>query len=189
MDRFSLLFTRPYQVQVQKEAIKAPGEDQVLVKTIFSSISAGTEMLIYRNKLKKGTLLDTTIPSLYHRFSYPCKYGYSSVGRVIVLGRNVSPQWQDRLVFSFHPHENHFIVSPSDLTPIPLGMSLENALFLPNMETALNFVMDGNPVEGENVVVFGQGHKNDIFYPSLHLRDGICYLSDIDSDIHRDLGI
>jgi len=28
-----------------------------------------------------------------------------------------------------------------------------------------------------------------MFYLSLHLRDGICYLSDIDSNIYRDLGI
>jgi len=28
-----------------------------------------------------------------------------------------------------------------------------------------------------------------MFYSSLHLRDGICYPSDIDSDIYRDLGI
>jgi 2-desacetyl-2-hydroxyethyl bacteriochlorophyllide A dehydrogenase len=157
MDRFSLLFTKPYQVKIQKEIVQPPGEGQVLVKTLFSSISAGTEMLIYRNNLKKGTLLDTTIPSLSHVFAYPCKYGYSCVGRVIGVGRKVSRQWQGRRVFVFHPHESHFIASPADLIPIPFGMSSKDALFLPNMETALNLVIDGDPVEGEKIVVFGQG--------------------------------
>ena len=32
-----------------------------------------------------------------------------------------------------------------------------DALFLPNMETAVNFVMDGRPVIGEHVGIFGQG--------------------------------
>jgi threonine dehydrogenase-like Zn-dependent dehydrogenase len=36
-------------------------------------------------------------------------------------------------------------------------MSLEDAAFLPNMETAVNFLMDGIPVIGEKVLVFGQG--------------------------------
>ena len=157
MDRFSLLFMKPYQVLVKKESINAPGKDRVLVKTLFSSISAGTEMLIYRNKLEKDTPLDTMIPALSYRFSYPCKYGYSSVGKVIGLGRNVSSQWHGRLVFAFHPHESHFTASTDDLIPIPSGISLEDALFLPNMETALNFILDGGTVKGKKVVVFGQG--------------------------------
>jgi 2-desacetyl-2-hydroxyethyl bacteriochlorophyllide A dehydrogenase len=157
MDRFSLLFTRPYQVKIQKEIVQTPGEGQVLVETLFSSISAGTEMLIYRNKLRKGTLLDTTIPSLSHMFTYPCKYGYSCVGRVIGVGQKVSRQWQGRRVFVFHSHESHFIAAPGDLIPIPYGMSSKDALFIPNMETALNLVIDGDPVEGEKIVVFGQG--------------------------------
>jgi len=40
---------------------------------------------------------------------------------------------------------------------IPEGVSLEEAIFLPNMETAVNFLMDGGPVIGEKVVVLGQG--------------------------------
>ena len=157
MNRFSLFFMKPYHVRVKKESLKTPDKDQVLVKTLFSSISAGTEMLIYRNKLKKGTLLDTTIPALSQRFSYPCKYGYSSVGKVIVLGRNVPSQGRERLVFAFHPHESHFTASPEEFIPIPSDISLKDALFLPNMETALNFVLDGGPIKGKKVVVFGQG--------------------------------
>jgi threonine dehydrogenase-like Zn-dependent dehydrogenase len=40
---------------------------------------------------------------------------------------------------------------------IPDDLSAEDALFLPNMETAVNFIMDGRPVIGERVVVLGQG--------------------------------
>ncbi len=41
--------------------------------------------------------------------------------------------------------------------PIPSEISPAAATMLPNMETAVNFVLDGAPLIGEQVVVFGQG--------------------------------
>jgi threonine dehydrogenase-like Zn-dependent dehydrogenase len=73
------------------------------------------------------------------------------------VGAQVAPEWQDRLVFSFHPHESHFLASPAELMPVPPSVSPEEAAFLPNMETAVNFLMDGQPLIGEQVVIFGQG--------------------------------
>jgi threonine dehydrogenase-like Zn-dependent dehydrogenase len=43
------------------------------------------------------------------------------------------------------------------LIPLPGQIPIEDVVFLPNMETAVNFVMDGSPILGERVVVFGQG--------------------------------
>jgi threonine dehydrogenase-like Zn-dependent dehydrogenase len=60
-------------------------------------------------------------------------------------------------VFSFHPHESAFLAAPADLLPLPEEIPLEEAVFLPNMETAVNFVMDGSPLIGERVAIFGQG--------------------------------
>jgi threonine dehydrogenase-like Zn-dependent dehydrogenase len=73
------------------------------------------------------------------------------------VGAQVAPEWQDRLVFSFHPHESHFLASLDELIPVPPPLSPEEAAFLPNMETAVNFLMDGQPLIGEQVVIFGQG--------------------------------
>ena len=41
--------------------------------------------------------------------------------------------------------------------PVPADIDPLDALFLANMETAANFLMDGRPVIGEKVVVLGQG--------------------------------
>jgi 2-desacetyl-2-hydroxyethyl bacteriochlorophyllide A dehydrogenase len=177
MDRFSLLFHRPYHVKIEKGTLDAPGEGQVLVKTLFSSISAGTEMLIYRNKLEQGTLLDSVIPTLSRRFMYPCTYGYSCVGTVVLVGRKVSPQWVGKRVFAFHPHESHFVISPADLIPIPLGMPWKDALFLPNMETAVNLVMDGAPARGERIVVFGQGVVGLLLTGLLAQKQGVTLVT------------
>lgn len=157
MQRNSLYFTAPGRIAIREENLQPPGRGQVLVQSICSAISPGTETLIYRGQFPTGMVVDESIPVLSGEFSYPLKYGYSLVGRVIATGAEVDPAWEERLVFAFHPHESHFLTSPYELMPVPQGLAPEEAVFLPNMETAINFVMDGAPLIGEKVVVFGQG--------------------------------
>lgn len=135
----------------------APAAGEVLVAALLSAISPGTEMLLYRGQMPSGMAADDTIEALSGELRYPLKYGYATVGRVIGCGRDVDAAWQDRLVFAFHPHESHFTARPNTLLPLPPGMDPETAVFLPNMETAVSFLMDGQPMIGEQVAVFGQG--------------------------------
>jgi threonine dehydrogenase-like Zn-dependent dehydrogenase len=69
----------------------------------------------------------------------------------------VEEEWLGRVVFAFNPHETHFIAPLAALQPLPDGISSEAAVFIPNMETAVSFLMDGRPAIGEQVVVVGQG--------------------------------
>jgi len=62
-----------------------------------------------------------------------------------------------RRVFVFHPHQSHVLASPDALLPIPPEVTDEDALFYPNMETAITLVHDAAPLLGERVLVFGQG--------------------------------
>ncbi len=39
----------------------------------------------------------------------------------------------------------------------PCYLTAEDAVFFPNMETAVTFLLDGQPLMGEQVAVFGQG--------------------------------
>jgi len=128
-----------------------------LIQTQLSAISPGTESLIYRGEFPEEMSIDATIPDLSGTLAYPLKYGYSAVGQVIAIGEEVDPTWEGRNVMAFHPHESHFIADPNLLLPVPEDITLQDAVFLPNMETAVNFVMDGKPLIGENVAVFGQG--------------------------------
>jgi 2-desacetyl-2-hydroxyethyl bacteriochlorophyllide A dehydrogenase len=153
----ALYFTNPRQVSVREEALPDIGGQQVLVQTALSAISSGTESLIYRGEFPEEIALDENIAELSGAFAYPLKYGYSVVGRVAGVGAEVSREWEDRVVLAFHPHESHFVANPDTLLPLPEGISKEDAAFLPNMETAVNFLMDGTPLIGENVTVFGQG--------------------------------
>jgi 2-desacetyl-2-hydroxyethyl bacteriochlorophyllide A dehydrogenase len=157
MLRQSLYFTEPYQVILREETLFPPGPGQVLVQTLLSAISPGTELLIYRGQAPQELAADTSIAALSGALAFPLKYGYAAVGRVAALGPDVAPHWQGTLVFAFNPHESFFLATPAELLPVPAGLAPEDAVFLPNLQTALTLVLDGKPLIGENVVVFGQG--------------------------------
>jgi 2-desacetyl-2-hydroxyethyl bacteriochlorophyllide A dehydrogenase len=157
MKRASLYFTGPGQVQIREESLPPPPAGKVLVRTLLSAISAGSELLLYRGLAPPDMPVDASIPSLRGPCAFPLKYGYATVGEVRSAGRGVPREWEGRVVFSFHPHESHFIADPNELLLLPGDTSPAQALFLPNLETAINFVMDGRPTIGERVVVFGQG--------------------------------
>ncbi len=150
----TLYFTAPKQVEIKESDLPALKTDEVLVETICSAISAGTEMLIYRGQFPQLADSHDAVSSDLH---YPLAYGYACVGRVVELGKTVHKEWKDKLVFSFQPHTSHFIAKTESLFPIPDSLSPENACFQPNMETAVNLVQDGAPILGERVLVLGQG--------------------------------
>jgi 2-desacetyl-2-hydroxyethyl bacteriochlorophyllide A dehydrogenase len=127
----------------------------MLVQTICSAISPGTEMLVYRGQFPKG--LGDEHDTLSNQLEYPTPYGYATVGRVIKISKEMRHRWLDRLVFAFKPHTSYFIATPDELLLLPDGMAPETACFLPSMETAVNLVQDGAPILGERVLVLGQG--------------------------------
>jgi 2-desacetyl-2-hydroxyethyl bacteriochlorophyllide A dehydrogenase len=157
MIRRSLYFLQPRRVAVKEEDLTGPGPGQVLVKTLVSAISSGTELLVYRGEVPAEMAVDETIGALAGSFSYPLKYGYAAVGRVLALGPVVDPVWERALVFAFHPHESLFCAAPEELLLLPAGMAPEDAALLANMETAVTLALDGAPLLGEQAVVFGQG--------------------------------
>jgi 2-desacetyl-2-hydroxyethyl bacteriochlorophyllide A dehydrogenase len=157
MKRLALFFESPGRVALHEEELPPTPANSLLVQSLQSAISPGTELLIYRGEFPDDLALDQNIASLAGAFHYPCKYGYATVGKVIQAGEGLEAGWLGQIVFAFHPHENFFHASPGELIPLPQDLPPEEALFLPNMETAVNFVMDGRPLIGENVLVFGQG--------------------------------
>ena len=154
----ALFFEAPYQVSVHEELVPVSMEDQAFVRTHLSAISAGTEMLFYRGQFPKDMAVDESIASLQmQKADYPLKYGYAAVGVVEKVGEKFPKTWLGRRVFSFQAHQSHFLARESELFLIPDDISNEEAVFMPNMETALNLVMDAHPLIGERVIVFGQG--------------------------------
>jgi 2-desacetyl-2-hydroxyethyl bacteriochlorophyllide A dehydrogenase len=157
MKRRTLIFSGPREVRIEISPVPEPAPGQLLVQTDVSSISAGTEMLVYRDEFPRDLSVDATIEGLSNTFSYPLQYGYAAVGHVVATGPGIAQDWIGRRVFAFRPHASHFVISPLDVLPLPENVSLESATFLPNMETAVNLVQDAAPRLGEQVTVLGQG--------------------------------
>jgi len=150
----NLFFTAARKIEIRETPLSPLADDEVMVETAFSAISAGTEMLVYRGEFPQ---LQDAHDTLSSALKYPLKYGYACVGRVVEIGKEVNGEWLNRMVFAFQPHVSCFVARTENLIPIPYSLSPENACFLPNMETAVNLVQDGAPILGERVLVLGQG--------------------------------
>ncbi len=152
-----LWFIRPYQIEIREQVLAPLAAGQILVKTDCSAISAGTEMLVYRGQLPSDIALEVTLESLQQQQSYPLQYGYACVGEVEQVGAEVDAAWLGKQVFAFQPHASYFVTTPEQVMLVPDDIPPEAAVFLANVETAVNLVLDGNPALGERVVVLGQG--------------------------------
>ena len=157
MKRLAVVHRDRQRVEVIEEECPSPKAGQVLVKTLLSGISAGSEMLVYKGRVEPQLALDASLPALAGAFEYPFKYGYSCAGEVVECGAGVEPGWIGKRVFAFNPHESLFNAFCADCIPLPAGVSFDQGVFLPNMETAVNLVQDGAALIGERLAVFGLG--------------------------------
>lgn len=123
------------------------GPGEVVVRTVCSGISGGTERLVFRGEVDRDLALDDTITSLAGTFRYPFPYGYACVGR---------PDGQSGLVFAFQPHQDIFTAATSDLIPLPAVHPAAATLF-PLVETALQVTLDAGAGYHDRVAVLGAG--------------------------------
>lgn len=145
------------RVEVRELDLPALAAGEVLVRSRFSAISPGTEAMIFRGAFPTDAALDSRIAALQGGFTYPFRYGYALVGEVEATGPGVDQALAGSRVFAFHPHQDRAVVPLADCLAIPEGIAPQAALFLPQVETAVNLVLDGAPLVGERVLVFGQG--------------------------------
>src|SRR5687768_5880912 len=77
-----------------------PAPGQVLVETLYSGVSRGTEMLVFGGRVPASIAPRMRAPHQEGEFTFPIKYGYASVGRV----EHGPPELTGRAVFVLHPH-------------------------------------------------------------------------------------
>ncbi len=150
----ALRFVAPRRVELEAVHVPAPIDGELLVRTRWSGISGGTELLAYRGELDADAPRDETIASLGGRFEYPFAYGYSCVGDV--LTSHVEGVGEGVTVFAFHPHQDLFSVSGGDVVRVD-DVDARVATLFPLVETALQVALDAGPHLGEPLVVFGLG--------------------------------
>lgn len=146
-------FVAPRRVELREVQLPDPSEGCVLVATEWSGISSGTELLAYRGEVAPDLPLDETLGALAGTFSYPFRYGYSAVGRVV---QPAGPLREGQLVFAFHPHQDWFVVDAQQAVAVD-GLDPRVATLYPMVETALQVCLDAAPRLGEVAVVVGMG--------------------------------
>jgi threonine dehydrogenase-like Zn-dependent dehydrogenase len=137
---------------IRDERLPDLGVDQVEVQASMSGLSRGTESLVFRGKVPPELHASMRCPHQAGELSFPVKYGYCSVGRVVAGAESVG-----RRVFCLYPHQDRYVVAARDVVPIPDAVPDRRAVLAANMETAINGLWDGAPAIGARVAVIGAG--------------------------------
>jgi 2-desacetyl-2-hydroxyethyl bacteriochlorophyllide A dehydrogenase len=145
--------TAPGQGELRREALPAPGPGEVLVETVASGISRGTESLVFRGLVPGGQHEAMRAPHQAGSFAFPVKYGYSSAG-VVTAGEAA---WLGMRVFCLHPHQDRYVVPASAVRRIPDRVPDARAVLAANLETAVNGLWDAGPRIGDRIAVVGAG--------------------------------
>jgi 2-desacetyl-2-hydroxyethyl bacteriochlorophyllide A dehydrogenase len=181
-------FVGPRRVRITDVALPKPADGDVVVRTVFSGISSGTELLAYRGEIDPALPLDESLGALGGTFAYPFRYGYSCVG---VIERGSHEMAEGTLVFAFHPHQDFFVAQSSALLALD-SVSPRTATLFPMVETALQITLESRELTSGPVVVFGLGVVG-LLTANLLQREGLRVVG-VDPlprrrDIARTLGI
>jgi threonine dehydrogenase-like Zn-dependent dehydrogenase len=143
----------PGEGELRSEHLTEPGPDEILVETLASGISRGTEITVFLGRVPASQHRVMRAPHQAGEFTFPVKYGYSSVGMVAAGPAD----WRGRRVFCLHPHQDRYVVPRRAAISVPAAVSDERAVLAANMETVVNALWDAAPRIGDRVAVIGAG--------------------------------
>ena len=156
------LITAPRNVAVQSLPVPSPGPTEILVRTWYTGISAGTEMNVYRGvapqwKTRQDPDTGLFTPTSEPQWTYPLAYGYAAVGEVTQVGAEVHSPAVGDLVFTYTPHSQFAVLPAEQAIVLPELTDPRIGVLTANLNTALNGVLDAHPSLGDVVVVSGLG--------------------------------
>jgi NADPH:quinone reductase-like Zn-dependent oxidoreductase len=139
--------------EIWPATLPEPGPDDVVVRTIVSGISRGTETLVFQGRVPPGEYAGMRAPFQEGDFPGPVKYGYLNVGAV----EGGPEELRGRTVFCLYPHQTAYVVPASAVTVVPEGVPPSRAVLTGTVETAVNALWDAAPLLGDRVTVVGAG--------------------------------
>jgi threonine dehydrogenase-like Zn-dependent dehydrogenase len=155
VDRIARAFwlRAPGAGEIREVALPPPGPGDVVVRTLYSAVSRGTESLVFRGGVPASQFTAMRAPFQDGEFPAPVKYGYLNVGVVehgptTLLGR---------AVFCLYPHQTRYVVPATSVTPVPEGVPPARAVLAGTVETAVNALWDAAPLVGDRIAVVGAG--------------------------------
>lgn len=142
----------PGRGEIRTAPLPAVGPDDVLVRTLYSGISRGTETLVFAGLVPPDQYATMRAPYQEGDFPAPVKYGYLNVGAVVSPGPLLG-----RTVFCLYPHQTAYVVPSDAVVPVPAGVPAERAVLAGTVETAVNALWDARPRLGDRLTVVGAG--------------------------------
>src|SRR5882724_11280164 len=146
-------FKSPGVGEIRSFDLPAPGPGEVLVRTLVSGVSRGTETLVFRGGVPESQHDAMRAPYQEGNFPGPVKYGYLNVG---VVERGPA-ELLGRTVFCLYPHQTAYVVPAGAVTVVPEGVPPARAVLAGTVETAVNGLWDAAPLIGDRIVVVGAG--------------------------------
>jgi threonine dehydrogenase-like Zn-dependent dehydrogenase len=137
----------PGLAELREEQLPLPGPDDVLVETLWSGVSRGTETLVFRGLVPPSLAQAMRCPFQEGAFPAPVKYGYQNVGRLE----------DGQRVFCLFPHQDRYVVPRAAVLALPDDLPARRAVLAANMETAINALWDAPARPGARVAVIGAG--------------------------------
>lgn len=168
-----LVMEPPRNIRFIEEPDQDVGPHDVRVATVYSGISAGTELTRYRGtnpKLIKywdeqrgvfvpvdATSSESPLPD--HATTELVGRGFEQVGRIVEIGVAVEDLVIGDLVYGVWGHRSHAVITAeaARLGKLPAEMDPMLGIFTRAGIVALNGILDGEVNIGETVAVFGMG--------------------------------
>ncbi len=139
--------------EIRPVELAEPAPGDVLVRTVRTAVSRGTETLVFRGEVPAAQYDTMRAPFQDGGFPGPVKYGYLNVG-VVEIG---PPQLLGRTVFCLFPHQSAYVVPAMAVVPVPDDVPAARAVLAGTVETAVNALWDASPMVGDRVTVVGGG--------------------------------
>ena len=105
----------PGRGELRPETLAAPGPGDVVVETLYSGISRGTESTVFHGRVPPEEYQRMRAPFQVGDFPGPLKYGYANVGRIVQGAASLL----DRTVFSLYPHQTRHVVPATAVHVVP----------------------------------------------------------------------
>ena len=145
-----VVFPRPFAAALEDLPIPSPGPGQILVKTEYSCLSAGTERKRYMN-----VYADSGVPQR----PFPVRPGYANVGIIMETGAGVDAFAPGERILTMANHASHYLrtVGEDAIERLPSGARSAHAALGVLAQVALVGIRRAPPEIGHAALVAGQG--------------------------------
>lgn len=166
----ALILTAPRELAFEESAFDPLGPDEVRIRTLFSGISAGTELTQYRGTNPfmhrrfdeaQRLFVDAEVPS----WDWPVRnLGYEESGEIVEVGGGIADLKVGQRLFGTWNHKTHHVATADYVRErlLPEGADPRIGIFSHIGAVALNGVHDAQIRIGDTIAVFGLGVPGQI---------------------------